>query len=223
MPLAPPGPCIPSWACANCLALLCPPREKGESGCLIFPGRASSQTTSPCCPCRPGRLLHSQLPRTVDTHQPHTPLPFWVTVLHGIWSEEASRGWGPNAEVPSLSYRRHVMSQEGGTLHSWSCPAHRTNGWSPAVPEEGRNRPALPRFTPLLQMGLPWVGGLCPTLPPSHQHLGTSVLVRGGSAPPSRHTSFGETGSRSSPLVRRADQPQGLRRFPGGIPWRLES
>lgn len=159
-PVSPAGP-VPA-------ASPCPPREKGGSGCLIFPGRASSQTTSPCCPT--GRGVSS----TPSSQGQWTPATHTSPLLGRspprVWSEEAT-GWDPNAEVPSPFHRRHVKapSTVGLVLPTGE------RGWPPAGPGEGRDRPALPRFTPLLcTWGLPWVGGSAPPQPPpSHQHLAT--------------------------------------------------
>lgn len=91
----------------------CPPREKGQSGCLIFPGWASSQTTSPCCSHRQGCLFHSPFPRAVDSSPP-TPLSLWVTVHTGCGQRRQARDWGLNSEVQSLF---HCMTgQAGGIL-----------------------------------------------------------------------------------------------------------
>lgn len=134
----------------------CPPREKGGSGCLLFPGWASNQTTSPCCSHRPGRLLHSQLPRTVDSSHTHLSLSGSPSST-GYGQRRQAGYWGLNSEVQSLSHCRHMMRQGGGI---WTLGAETSSkvspvlpmgehGWSPAVPEEeSSSRSCQTSFTP---------------------------------------------------------------------------
>lgn len=172
---SPTCPWVPSWASATHLTL--PIQVERGSRYLIFPGWASSQTTPPYCSHRQGRLLHSQLPRAVNSSH---------TCLFPAGSQSSTGVW----DLVPVPLQRCTVAREGGILSlgaetssevspvlamgecglSLAVPGERGSCWSNQISSGLLHSPA---FEVTWSLG---AEGLCFSSQSSDPHLGSPCV-----------------------------------------------